>query len=115
MMVCVSIGRFSIQANPNSLLIFTVYPDTGHGENTSVGKNRRSTFGSGISTECVIALPNDSMVSRQHARLFYNGTSWYVEDSGSSNGVYVNGQKIMMSMLQRGDAVTVGFSTLRLE
>src|SRR5215470_17709157 len=33
-------------------------------------------------------------VSRQHARLVRQDTAWFVEDAGSSNGTYLNGEAI---------------------
>jgi LysM repeat protein len=37
---------------------------------------------------------NDQAVSRFHARLTRQGSQWVVEDIGSSNGTFVNGQRI---------------------
>ena len=33
-------------------------------------------------------------LSRKHARIYYKDGSWYVEDLGSTNGSYKQGQKI---------------------
>ena len=38
-----------------------------------------------------IELDNDSGVSRRHAQLTTDGSRWFVEDLGSSNGTYVGG------------------------
>ncbi len=35
---------------------------------------------------------HDSYVSGYHARLHWDGASWWVEDLGSRNGTYVNGR-----------------------
>ncbi len=36
----------------------------------------------------------DPLVSRQHARIFFEGDTWYVEDLGSRNGTIIGGQPI---------------------
>ena len=36
----------------------------------------------------------DSQVSRRHARLTRQGTSYFIEDLGSTNGTFVNGRRI---------------------
>ncbi len=43
---------------------------------------------------CDIVLPSSS-VSRQHARIFIDNGRCYVEDLGSSNGVVVDGQRVI--------------------
>ncbi|WP_437201638.1 SpoIIE family protein phosphatase [Planctomicrobium sp. SH664] len=43
--------------------------------------------------ECEIQLPSN-MVSRKHARVYLEGGSYLIEDLGSGNGTFVNGQKI---------------------
>ena len=37
---------------------------------------------------------DDDYVSTRHARIALSGDQWYVEDLGSTNGTYVNGQNI---------------------
>jgi len=67
----------------------------------------------GRSPGCSIPLPNDRLVSRQHARMVWDGASWRVEDCGSTNGVFVNGQRVSVQVIHPGDEITVGQSTLR--
>src|SRR3981081_3576321 len=48
-------------------------------------------------------------VSRDHALLRNAGNSYVVEDLGSYNGVFVNGQRLLDSTeLQSGDLVVIG-------
>ena len=42
---------------------------------------------------CQVVLP-DPYISRKHVRLFYRDGKWYVEDLGSRNGTYINGEDI---------------------
>jgi hypothetical protein len=58
---------------------------------------------------CGVVLEEDTFVSQVHARLFRRGRETYVEDLGSTNGTYVNGERISeVTRLQRGDQVQFG-------
>jgi len=50
----------------------------------------------GRSHSCALHTPPDeSSVSGKHARLYWKGSSLYLEDTGSRNGIYFNGSKIV--------------------
>jgi hypothetical protein len=66
----------------------------------------------GRATECQVQT-QDAMVSRRHARIFWDGNYW-IEDLGSSNGVYVGNDKVQKSPFRPGDTVTCGSLVLRL-
>ncbi len=51
---------------------------------------------------------DDITVSRHHCRFVVNGDSLAVEDSGSTNGTYVNGSRVDRAELDAGDEVIVG-------
>ena len=68
----------------------------------------------GRAPECELSL-DDTFISQQHARLFAKNGSWYVEDLGSTNGTYVNDQRLAApAMVQPGDRVRVGTTVLEL-
>jgi len=68
----------------------------------------------GRSPECEL-LVDDTYASQQHARLFGKNGAWYVEDLGSTNGTYVNDQKLAApAMIQPGDRVRIGTTVLEL-
>lgn len=68
----------------------------------------------GRSPECEL-LVDDTYASQQHARIFGKNGSWYVEDLGSTNGTYVNDQKLAApAMIQPGDRIRVGTTVLEL-
>jgi len=70
----------------------------------SIGRSERST----------IKL-DDSYVSQSHARLYARDGAWFVEDLGSTNGTFVNEQKLAApAMLQPGDKVRVGQTVMEL-
>jgi len=54
----------------------------------------------------------DVGISRQHARLDYDGTRMVLTDLGSTNGTTVNGNRITAAALQHGDVIQLGTTTL---
>ena len=64
------------------------------------------TMGRGFDCHVVIDSPG---ASRLHARLIASYDNLIVEDAGSTNGVYVNGERIKFSReLQDGDRILIG-------
>ncbi len=52
---------------------------------------------------------NDAEVSRKHARLTFQGGKYVLEDLGSTNGTFVNGQRLAGPIVLRsGDVVSLG-------
>jgi predicted component of type VI protein secretion system len=47
-------------------------------------------------------------ISRKHCRLIKDGNALRAEDLGSSNGTYVNGNRVQEAELQPGDTLKVG-------
>ena len=63
-------------------------------------------IGRDISNDIVI---NDSEVSRKHARLVLQAGSFVLEDIGSTNGTFVNGQRLMgPHVLKPGELIMLG-------
>jgi pSer/pThr/pTyr-binding forkhead associated (FHA) protein len=52
-----------------------------------------------------LAMPD---VSRRHCRLVFDGRSWWVVDLGSTNGTFVNDERIDRAELRPGDHVRIG-------
>ena len=65
----------------------------------------------GRSATCDVRL-NDPNVSRRHAEVRQQGTSYWVIDLDSTNGVEVNGARVERAKLDHGDKVTVGETEL---
>ena len=62
----------------------------------------------GRSSKADLSLPDRSL-SREHARLYKSDEGWMVEDLGSRNGTFVNGQPVRVpSAVKSGDALTLG-------
>ena len=52
---------------------------------------------------------NDAEVSRKHARLILRSGGYVLEDIGSTNGTFVNGERLMgPHMLRPGETITLG-------
>src|SRR6185436_3278193 len=55
-------------------------------------------------------------VSRRHSRIYSEGSSWFVEDLGSSNGTFLNGLKLSVpAALKPGDEIRIGAFLLQFE
>lgn len=57
--------------------------------------------------DCDLRIPLGE-ISRKHCRFLKDGESLRVEDMGSSNGTYHNGQRVQEAVVQPGDTVQVG-------
>jgi pSer/pThr/pTyr-binding forkhead associated (FHA) protein len=57
--------------------------------------------------DCDLRIPLGE-VSRKHCRLIRDGDSLKLEDLGSSNGTYLNGQRVQEAQLNPGDTLQVG-------
>ena len=56
----------------------------------------------------------EEMVSRRHAHIEMRGGVVHVEDLGSTNGTFVNGERIQRAGLTEGDRLLIGTSILKL-
>ncbi len=67
----------------------------------------------GRSSDLDMVLVED-MVSRKHARIAMQSDQIWIEDLGSTNGTFVNGEKIKRARLKEGDRVLIGTSILKV-
>lgn len=90
--------------------LIIVGPDR-FGERHSLG--HEMTVGRG--SACGVSLPADTFASALHARVFQRDGEYFVEDLGSTNGTFLNGQKVTMPVaLRGGDRLQIGQTTLEL-
>ena len=62
----------------------------------------------GRQADCTICLPAKA-VSRQHAQIVQTDGAYFLEDLDSSNGTYLNGQRVRsQAALRNGDEIQVG-------
>jgi pSer/pThr/pTyr-binding forkhead associated (FHA) protein len=85
------------------------------------GKYQGGEYPLGMQAEIVIGRSSDldmvlveDMVSRKHARITMQADQIWIEDLGSTNGTFVNGEKIKRAHLKEGDRVLIGTSILKV-
>lgn len=68
----------------------------------------------GREVQCDVML-NDPSVSREHAVIVRLAEGYLVRDAGSSNGTFVNGQRVKEYLLSDGDQLAIGDIELTFE
>ncbi|MEM7138963.1 MAG: DUF4388 domain-containing protein [Myxococcota bacterium] len=67
----------------------------------------------GRSSELDMVLVED-MVSRRHAKISVETGNIFLEDLGSTNGSFVNGEKVTRTKLAEGDRILIGTSIIKV-
>jgi pSer/pThr/pTyr-binding forkhead associated (FHA) protein len=65
----------------------------------------------GRSRSCDLRLPSGD-ASRRHAEIFATNDGYVVQDLGSTNGTFVNGEQVREHVLQPGDRIQIAASTV---
>lgn len=65
----------------------------------------------GRSPDCQLAV-EDTAISRQHFKIFQKSKNVFLEDLRSTNGTYINGEKIQKALLQDGDTIQISQNTI---
>lgn len=73
--------------------------------------NREVIIGRSTDLDMVLV---DEMVSRKHAKLVLKGNRVELADLGSTNGVFVNGERVKQASVSVGDRILVGSNILRV-
>jgi len=60
----------------------------------------------GRASECEVQLSSTG-VSRKHALITREGSTFFIEDLGSTNGIFVNSQKVQRAELKNGDRIVI--------
>jgi len=97
------LGRLTVLAAPSG------EPAVG----PSFGLHAVATLGRDVNNAIVL---EDDFVSTTHATLTFRGRAWYVEDAGSTNGTFVNGNAVDgLAPIAFGDELQLGQVRLRLD
>ena len=85
------------------------------------GKYQGGEFPLRMEREIVIGRSSDldmvlveDMVSRKHARISTQGGQIVIQDLASTNGTFVNGEKVKKMRLKEGDRILIGTSIIKL-
>ncbi len=85
------------------------------------GKYQGGEFPLAANSEIVVGRSSDldmvlveDMVSRRHAKIAVNGDQVTIQDLGSTNGTFVNGERVKRAVLNDGDRVLIGTSIIKL-
>jgi hypothetical protein len=81
---------------------------TYQGNDTSVEDNDTVLIGSDAASTIRIVRPG---ISRKHAVVSFDGDSWKVEDAGSRNGVFADGQRIQTVIIDGPTTLYLGHPT----
>ncbi|MFD3487758.1 FHA domain-containing protein [Streptomyces sp. NPDC058665] len=79
-----------------------------NGRTWTLDQSRSYSLGRDPQGDLVI---DDARVSWRHATISWGGRSWVIEDHGSTNGTYVQGQRIHQMEIGPGSAVRLGNAT----
>ena len=103
-----AVGRKRGQKGPRTLVV-TAGPLTG----TKITLGEQPIL-IGRADDSTLVLTDDFASSR-HARLTNRGGQWYVEDLGSTNGTYLDQQRVQGPLLvQPGQPIRIGQTALEL-
>lgn len=68
----------------------------------------------GRDTNCDVII-GDPSVSRHHAEVLHNDSGWLIRDTGSTNGIIVNGVATTQSRIYDGDIIDLGTTQLEFQ
>ena len=98
-----ALGRLTVIESPEGR------PEAG----TSLPLDAVNSVGRDVNSSIVL---DDSFVSAEHATVTFRGRAWFVEDHGSTNGTYLNGQRVDgTAPMGYGDELQIGQVRMRLE
>ena len=84
------------------------------GENSGTAYPLKGLVSFGRAESNTIAL-RDSKCSRQHAQIQQHGSEFVVEDLNSSNGTFVNGERVSEHVLSNGDEIQIGDTLMQFQ
>ncbi len=81
------------------------------GGHFSLPSSGEVTFGRTAEAEIMLV---EDLVSRRHARLEVRGTTLTLHDLQSTNGTFVNGERVKSAVLSAGDRVLIGSAVIQV-
>ena len=103
----------SASGRPIGRLVVLESPDGRPAPGQVIPLDAVNTLGRDVNNSIVI---DDRFASSEHAALTFRGRTWYVEDRGSTNGTWVNGEAVDGAVpVGYGDEIQVGQVRVRLD
>jgi pSer/pThr/pTyr-binding forkhead associated (FHA) protein len=85
----------------------------GHDPGTRFDLSDGATLGRSAASDIEV---NDPFASSAHARIFPRGQFMYIEDTGSTNGTYLNGRQLRRpEQLKMADSIRIGDTEYRYQ
>jgi pSer/pThr/pTyr-binding forkhead associated (FHA) protein len=103
-------GTGSVELPTNLDVMVVVLEGKQVGQEFPILKTKVTVGREGGNADVMIA---DAGISRQHAEISMDKTSWYLRDLGSTNGTMKNGTKIVRATLRHGEKFKIGETTLQ--
>lgn len=101
-------GYFAARKRMNMKLIFTSGPSAGN----KYKVDRDINIGRDVSNDIVILDPSVSLV---HCRIEYDGVRACIKDLGSTNGIKLNGERIINAELSDGSRLSIGRNDITVD
>ena len=73
---------------------------------------RKFTIGRSRNSDLML---DNQHISSSHAQLSWNQNQWTLSDCGSTNGTFVNGERVTEHVIECGDIITFGTCPIRLK
>jgi pSer/pThr/pTyr-binding forkhead associated (FHA) protein len=103
----------STAGRPLARLVVMSSPDGQPPQGSSIALDAVNSLGRDVNNSIVV---EDQFASSEHALVTFRGRAWYVEDRGSTNGTFVNGQPVDgATPIGYGDEIQVGQVRFRLD